>query len=143
MSSAIAKSDSRTSLLKCGSRRADYPMEAALGRRGCCHRPDTEAEPCWEEAAGGSARGGGTAAKGRVSRKRAGGGGKRQPEELAGGGHGLSRGRRCAPESPLETGGSASPSSSKPSKAGAQSADVDPHLVRNLSPMLDSVYGQV
>ncbi|XP_048411634.1 calcium-binding protein 1a isoform X1 [Stegostoma tigrinum] len=142
MSSAIAKSDSRTSLLKCGSRRAGYHMETALGRRGCCHRPDTEAEPCWQEAAGGSARGGGTAAKGRASRKRAGGGSKRQPGELAGGAPGLSRGRRCAPESPLETGGSASPSSSEASRAAAQPAGVDPHLVRNLSPMLDSVYGQ-
>ncbi|XP_043571876.1 calcium-binding protein 1a isoform X1 [Chiloscyllium plagiosum] len=142
MSSAIAKSDSRTSLLKCGTRRGgDYHIDTAPRRRGCCHRPDTEAEsePSWEEAAGGSAKGGSTAAKGRASRKRAGGGGKRPPGEPAAG---HSRARRSAPECPLETGGSASPSPSKPGKARAQCVGVDPHLVRNLSPMLHSVYGQ-
>ncbi|XP_072353530.1 calcium-binding protein 4-like isoform X2 [Scyliorhinus torazame] len=77
MSSAIAKSDSKTSLLKCGARRGDLQVENAPRRRGCRDRVDSDAERGqWELAAeelapaGGSARGAGTAARAKASRKR-------------------------------------------------------------------------
>ncbi|XP_067911692.1 calcium-binding protein 1a isoform X1 [Heterodontus francisci] len=173
MSSAIAKSDSKTSLLKCGARRGDLHVENVPRRRGCRDRRDPDAEPGhWEDAAaerapaGGSARGAVTAAKGntKLSRKRGTGGkpqaasgrGDRGPghrQERAPG----NRGSRCRKGegqagSPVELErsgsecslitGSASPSSSKSSKASTHSVELDPHFMQDLSPMLDSVFGQ-
>ncbi|XP_072921517.1 calcium-binding protein 1-like isoform X1 [Hemitrygon akajei] len=162
MSSSITKSDSKTSLLKCGAARGDFHVGNAPRRRG----RDSDAERGqWSDAveeqppAGGSARGVGTAAAAdaKASRKR-GTGGKPQ----AAGGRGergegqgqTSERRKRAPGSKVARcrkgalersgsecsllSGSASPSSSKSSKASFQSVDVDP----GLSPMLDSVFGQ-
>ncbi|XP_059844337.1 calcium-binding protein 1-like isoform X2 [Hypanus sabinus] len=157
MSSSITKSDSKTSLLKCGAARGDFHVGNAPRRRGSQWSDAVEEQP----PAGGSARGVGTAAAAaadaKASRKR-GTGGKPQ----AAGGRGergegqgqTSERRKRAPGSKVARcrkgalersgsecsllSGSASPSSSKSSKASFQSVDVDP----GLSPMLDSVFGQ-
>ncbi|XP_038647636.1 calcium-binding protein 1a isoform X3 [Scyliorhinus canicula] len=166
MSSAIAKSDSKTSLLKCGARRGDLQLENAPRRRGCRDRLDSDAERSqWEVAAeeltpaGGSARGAGTAARAKASRKRGTGGKpaggraeRRAGEERAAGkvarcrkgedqAAGSPSGReRSGSECSLIT-ASPSPSSSKSSKGSNQSADRQP-AGRDLSPMLDPVFGQ-
>ncbi|XP_062890714.1 calcium-binding protein 1-like isoform X1 [Mobula hypostoma] len=162
MSSSITKSDSKTSLLKCGATRGDFHVGNAPRRRG----RDSDAERGqWSDAAeelppaGGSARAGGTAAAAdaKASRKRGTGG---KPQAAGGRGErGEGQGqagerRKRAPGSKVARcrkgalersgsecsllSGSASPSSSKSSKASFQSVDVDP----GLSPMLDSVFGQ-
>uniref|UniRef100_UPI00398EAEC5 calcium-binding protein 2-like isoform X1 n=1 Tax=Pristiophorus japonicus TaxID=55135 RepID=UPI00398EAEC5 len=129
MSSAIAKSDSKTSLLKCGARRGDFHVEDAPRRRGCRDARDSEAdEPL---PAGTSARGAVTAERGSAARCRKGGGQAGSPGEL----------ERSGSECSLIA-GSASPSSSKSSKASTHSVDLDPHTMQDLSPMLDSVFGQ-
>ncbi|XP_078083083.1 calcium-binding protein 4-like isoform X1 [Mustelus asterias] len=91
MSSAIAKSDSKTSLLKCGARRGDLYLESVPRRRGCRDRLHSDAEPGqWQGAAeeplpgGGSARGAGTAARAKAGRKRGGTAGKPPPPPAAG-----------------------------------------------------------
>ncbi|XP_051888116.1 calcium-binding protein 1-like isoform X2 [Pristis pectinata] len=166
MSSAITKSDSKTSLLKCGATRGDFHVGNAPRRRGYREGRDSDAERGqWSDAAeeqppaGGSARGAGTAAAGdaKPSRKRGTGG---KPQAAGGRGErGEGQGQagerkkrapgskvaRCRKGALERSGsecsllsGSASPSSSKSSKASFQSVDVDP----GLSPMLDSVFGQ-
>ncbi|XP_067861754.1 calcium-binding protein 1-like isoform X1 [Heptranchias perlo] len=181
MSSAIAKSDSKTSLLKCGARRGDFHVENAPRRRGCRDRRDSSVAERghWDDAAdeelpppaGGSTRGAGAAARGdaKLARKRGTGGKSHAPSGRGerGEGQGQAGDRKERPAgkkvarcrrgdgqvgSPLElerSGSecslitrSASSSSSKSSKASIPSVDIDPHLMQDLSPILDSVFGQ-
>ncbi|XP_069789072.1 calcium-binding protein 1a isoform X3 [Narcine bancroftii] len=151
MSSAITKSDSKTSLLKCGAARGDFHVGDAPRRRSRREDRDSDAERGqWSDAAdeqplaGGSTEEAGPAGGGKPSRKR-GTGGKSQAAGERGKRAAGDKVARCK-EGALERSGSecsllsgsASPSSSKSSKASLAAVAVDP----GLSPMLHSVFGQ-